>query len=127
MAPYATLRWLVVLPAAFAGYGLVVLLTALVVGAEGGDVQPLYAILGNCISAIVFVRVGASVAPSHKIETAVSLTVLFSMAYAVLFTIGIMRGGDGFLVGWAGLCGALSVASAIGASVSVYRNEIERK
>jgi hypothetical protein len=123
-------RWLLVLPGACAGYALVMFVTVLVISAEGGNgriVQPLYAIPGNCVASILFVLAGTKVAPNHKIETAVSLAVLFSMTYAVLFTIGVMRGAGGFFVGWSGFCGVISVASAIGASISVYRNEIEAK
>jgi hypothetical protein len=126
----AVVRWLLVLPGACAGYALVMFVTVLVISAEGGTgrvVQPLYAIPGNCISAILFVLAGTKLAPNHKIETAVSLAVLFSMTYAVLFTIGVMRGADGFFVGWSGFCGVISVVSAIGASISVYRNELEAK
>ncbi len=104
--------------------------TVLVASAEGGTgrvAQPLYAIPGNCIAAILFVWGGTKVAPSHKIETAVSLAVVFSMAYAVLFTIAVMRGTDGFFVGWSGFCGVISVVSAIGASISVYRKELQVK
>jgi hypothetical protein len=126
----AVMRWLLVVPGACAGYALVMFVTVLVISAEGDTghvVQPLYAIPGNCIAAVSFVLAGTKLAPNYKIETAVSLAVLFSMTYAVLFTIGVMRGAGGFFVGWSGFCGVISVTSAIGASISVYRNELEAK
>ena len=126
----AVVRWLLVLPGACAGYALVMFVTVLVISAEGDTgrvVQPLYAIPGNCVAAILFVLAGTRVAPNHKIETAVSLAVVFSMTYAVLFTIGVMRGAEGFFVGWSGFCGVISIVSAVGATISVYRNEIQEK
>lgn len=129
-------RWLLVLPAACVGYAIVMLLTLLasqepIIGYHdtrtGREIQPVQATLGNIIAAIVFVLLGTKTAPSHKIETSVSLAVLFSMTVAVLFTIGVMRGAEGFYVGWAAFCGMIGIVSAIGASISVYRKEMEER
>jgi hypothetical protein len=130
-----TVRWFLILPAACAGYALVMFVTLLfcqeplltINAGDGKEIQPIQAILGNIIAAIVFIFAGTKTAPKHKIETAISLAVLFSMTFAVLFTISIMRGADGFFTGWSGFCGVVSIISAIGASISIYRNEIEAK
>jgi hypothetical protein len=131
----AVVRWLLILPAACAGYALVMFVTLLfcqeplltINAGDGKEIQPIQAILGNIIAAIVFIFVGTKTAPKHKIETAISLAVFFSMTYAILFTVSIMRGADGFFTGWSGFCGVISIISAIGASISVCRNEIEAK
>jgi hypothetical protein len=120
------LRWIAVVPAAVAGFGLALGVFVLGWSADPGlHIQ----IASFCLCPVAFVWSGASVAPAHRFVTAITLTILLSITFAVLFTAGVMRGsyGDWFGTGWTGASAILGIVCAMGMSFSIQRNELLQK
>jgi hypothetical protein len=116
------LRWALVLPAAFAGFGLALGVFVLAWSEDPGlHIQ----IASVCLCPVAFVWSGAMVAPAHRFVTAIILTILLSIIFTALFTAGSMRGsyGDWFGTGWAGASAILGIACALGISFSIQRSE----
>ena len=128
--------WIAVLPAAIGSYAVVMLLSALAVSDDMPDV-PLppatnalvfYEIFAHPVAGGLFVWMGTRVAPVRKMTVAITLAVLFGIAYTVVVMTGVVvTSVRRFYIEWSTFRGLLGTAGAIAAARAVHHHEMEEE
>ncbi len=129
-------RWIAVLPAATGSYVVVMLLSAIAVSDEMTDVPlppatnalDFYEIFAHPVAGCLFVWMGTRVAPVRKMTVAITLAVLFGIAYTVVVMSGLeVISVRRLYIEWSTFRGLLGTAGAIAAAGAVHHREMEEE
>lgn len=121
-----SLRWLLVLPAALGAFlvlqVLFVVLSLLLAVPDAWN-RGISQTIATIFCPYYFVYIGSKIAPDGRLYVAVSLTVVLSVIYGMLLTLGLGRLGGSVPVWWFFTCLLMSLGSCVVAVARVQNEE----
>lgn len=122
------LRWVALLPAAFAAYFVAQLIYALIQTVFTNESDWWIQLANSAIGPAAFVYYGTLTAPSHRVQTAIGLSIVICSIQISIVTLSALTTRQfGWPFVWLCVCVVVGIAAAIGVCTHFLKEEKEAR